>query len=169
MIGRRRGAAACAVLLLLTVSPPAWSQTSPSGAADAASPPPVVEPASPRRENPGLINELGKLFRNPLTLAPLNPPPGIDDFGAAAPDGGSRLRLSSMVSGRERCPPAANGASDCKAAAAALCRVKGFADGDSLDTEATQSCSAEALLLSGRKSTPGACRTNYFVTRAMCR
>jgi hypothetical protein len=63
---------------------------------------------------------------------------------------------------------AANGASDCKAAADALCRAHGYKEGKSTDTDATQKCSAEALLLAGRKSQPGACRTDYFVTRAWC-
>ncbi len=150
-----RATAVGVALLWLSAVAPAWPQSAP----------PAAEPAAPRRENPGLINELGKLLRNPPTLAPW---PALNQPDAGAADGGLQLRPSSMISGRERCPAAANGASDCKAAAVALCRSKGFADGSSLDTEATQSCSAEALLLSGRKSAPGACRTNYFVTRAMC-
>jgi hypothetical protein len=178
----------------------AWSQTptvNPHGGGETNSqavettppatiaPPPA--PAAPRAENPGLINEIGKLFerRQPLfpalTLSPSSEPlPAAADHAGSSnepapsgkPDGIGLprfdLKLPSMQTGREKCPAAANGASDCKAAADALCRAHGYKEGKSTDTDATEKCSAEALLLSGRKSQPGACRTDYFVTRAWC-
>lgn len=148
--------------------------------------------AAPRAENPGLINEIGKLLerRQPLfpalTLpqpsprAPAESSPAAADHagpnGEPAPTGKPDsiglprldLKIPSMQTGREKCPVSANGASDCKAAADSLCRAHGYTEGKSTDTDATQKCSAEALLLSGRKSQPGACRTDYFVTRAWC-
>lgn len=160
----------------------------PPAAAPLVAPPPVA----PRAENPGLINEIGKLLerRQPLFPAltlpqpspqvPVEPSPAAADHagpgGVPAPKdkpdsiGLPRLdlKIPSVQTGREKCPVAANGASDCKAAADALCRAHGYTEGKSTDTDATQKCSAEALLLSGRKSRPGACRTDYFVTRAWC-
>ncbi|MGB3866029.1 MAG: hypothetical protein WBA29_10420, partial [Xanthobacteraceae bacterium] len=97
-------------------------------------------------------------------------PPAVGN----APAGGSQspprldLKVPSMRKGREKCPVASDGAADCKAAADALCRAHGYKEGKSTDTDATEKCSAEALLLSGRKSQPGACRTEYFVTGAWC-
>lgn len=175
-----------------TVGPQSGSQSN-SQAVETAPPATVAPPppAAPRPENPGLINEIGKLLERrqplfpPLTLpqpqqpAPEPAPAAADHVGLGGDPGPSGqpgnsglpridLRIPSMQAGREKCPLAANGASDCKAAADALCRAHGYKDGKSTDTDATQKCSAEALLLSGRKSQPGACRTDYFVTRAWC-
>ena len=68
-----------------------------------------------------------------------------------------------MVSGRALCPAAANGAPDCKAGAARLCREQGYKDGSSVDVETAQKCSAKAYLAG-----QDACRTENFVTRAVC-
>jgi hypothetical protein len=162
------------------IDTPAPTTSQPSSAASQP-----LQPVTPRTENPGLINEIGKLLerRQPLFpgLIPSPPPqsspdtdhagtglgaPYIKESGAGVPQ--LDLKIPSMQKGREKCPVAANGASDCKAAADALCRAHGYKEGRSTDTDATQKCSAEALLLSGRKSQPGACRTDYFVTRAWC-
>lgn len=176
-----------------TVGSPGGSQTD-SQAVEIAPPAtvaPTPAPAAPRPENPGLINEIGKLLerRQPLFPAltlpqPQQSPPepasaAVDHAGPSGepalkgqPGNGGLpridLKIPSMQTGREKCPLAANGASDCKVAADALCRAHGYKEGKSTDTDATQKCSAEALLLSGRKSQPGACRTDYFVTRAWC-
>lgn len=172
-----------------TVNSQSGSQST-SQAVEPAPPATVAPPAAaaPRTENPGLINEIGKLLERrsplfpPLTLpqqpSPVPPPEAADHAGRGsepAPNGapGSGLprldlKIPSMQTGREKCPMAANGASDCKAAADALCRAHGYKEGKSTDTDASQKCSAEALLLAGRKSQPGACRTDYFVTRAWC-
>lgn len=162
----------------------AWSQTPPATA-------PAEAPAPRRPENPGLINEIGKLLerRPPLfpALTPSQPPqpsPELPPAGVGSAGSGDEpapsdkqdsiglprldLKIPSIKTGREKCPVAADGASDCKAAADALCRAQGYKEGKSTDTDATQKCSAEALLLSGRKAQPGACRTDYFVTRAWC-
>ncbi|MGN6312049.1 MAG: hypothetical protein ACTHNN_21125 [Xanthobacteraceae bacterium] len=174
-----------------TVGPQGGSQTNSEAAETpppaAVSPPPVA----PRPENPGLINEIGKLLEGRQPLFPAltlpqpqqpspAPAPAVADpagqDGDPAPRGQPDnsglprfdLKIPSMQTGREKCPVAANGASDCKAAADVLCRAHGYKEGKSTDTDATQKCSAEALLLSGRKSQPGACRTDYFVTRAWC-
>lgn len=183
--------------LTFVVCDKAWSQApmvAPQGGSQtksqAAEPAPPVAVA-PRPENPGLINEIGKLLeRRPPLFPPLTQPqpqqPAPEPAPAAVEHAGSSeepapnskpdksglpridLKIPSMQTGREKCPVAANGASDCKAAADTLCRAHGYMEGKGTDTDATQKCSAEALLLSGRKSQPGACRTDYFVTRAWC-
>jgi len=168
---------------------PAWAQAQPPAEPQhgaAPSPPgPVDPPPAPApRENSGLINEIGKLLdRRPVQFPGLGagfeglkPLPGLElpaaPDGAGVGSGGTFPRLDakipSMQKGREKCPATDSGAVDCKAAADALCRAQGFQQGKSVDSDATEKCSAEALLLSGRKSQPGACRTDYFVTRAWC-
>ena len=92
-----------------------------------------------------------------------SPKETIDD----AADALSRLTKSPGVKGRVACPVAANGAPDCKAAADKLCQSKGFKEGKSLDVDTTRNCSARALL-SGRKPEESECRTETYVTRAVC-
>ena len=72
---------------------PAQGEPAPS------SPPPV------RQENPGLINEMGKMFEKSMSILPTLKSPGetIDDLNARAKGAGealSRLTTPSMVTGR---------------------------------------------------------------------
>jgi hypothetical protein len=84
-----------------------------------------------------------------------------DAVGAVA-----RLPLSRVVSGRERCTLAPNGAPDCLSAAEALCRKEGFATGKSIDFTSAQQCPPRAWL--SRQSSGAECTTVTFVSRAMC-
>lgn len=155
---RQRLAVATAVLLAVTAADRAWPQAaSPPPAPQQAEPQPLPETA-PRKENPGLINEIGKLLP---TLK--SPKETIDD----AADALSRLTKSPGVKGRVICPAAPNGAPDCKAAADRLCQGSGFKEGKSLDVDTTRNCSARSLL-SGRKPDESECRTETWVTRAVC-
>jgi hypothetical protein len=101
------------------------SPTSPQQGAPAAQPSPAPS------ENPGLLNEMGKMFDK--ILPPLKSPgETIDNLNArvkdAAKDTGDALsRLAkpgSMVAGRAICPLAANGTPDCKSGADKLCQSK---------------------------------------------
>jgi hypothetical protein len=145
--------------------PPApTSQASPS-------PQPVPDEAA-ASTRPGLIDQIGKFFQDsPLALPPLKTPQQtLDDINARAKDATDNLsRLSSrqVVAGRVKCPVAANGAPDCKSAANQLCTDKGFKEGQSVDSDSSQRCSANALL-SGKKPGPDDCRVENFVTRALC-
>jgi hypothetical protein len=130
--------------------------------------------APPEREdNPGLINEMGKLFEKTLSILPplKRPQETIEDLNSRARDAGDSLtslaKPSSMVTGRMGCPVAANGAPNCKAGADKLCQAKGFKEGKSLDTDAAEKCSAK-VYLPGYKRGPGDCRTENYVTRALC-
>jgi len=139
--------------------PPSSPQADP---APAASP----EPS----ENPGLIHEMGKLFGK--ILPPLKSPgETIDDLNARAKDAGDALsrlaKPSSMVSGRTLCPIAVNGTPDCKAAADTLCQSKGYKAGKSLNTDSAEKCSAK-VLIPGRQRKPDDCRTENYVTSALC-
>ena len=158
--------------------PSAQAQPSPApqGAAPEQSEPAPLPDAPAPKENPGLLHELGKLLEKPASMLPDLKSPGevIDGFNARAKDAAkdttdvlSRLTRSSMVTGRIACPLSANGAPDCKAAADKLCQSKDFKEGKSLNTDAVEKCSAK-VYIPGRKREPGDCRTDSFVTRALC-
>jgi hypothetical protein len=152
------------MLAVLGAVQPAWPQPAP---------PPAPE------ENPGLVNEIGKLLKNPTSLlpsfsAPTADPPTPDASKpepateAAKPaETPSRPIVPAMVSGRAVCPVSSTGGPDCKAAADTLCRAKGYSDGKSLASDAVEKCSAK-LLIPGRARQPGDCKTESFVTRAWC-
>ena len=172
-------------LSVLTVLPTvAWPQAAPppslalqSPAPQPAPPQPPPQqaepPPPPREENPGLIDEIGKLFEKSKSMLPTLKSPGetINDLNTRAKDAGETLsnmaKPSSMVSGRAACVVAANGAPDCKAGADRLCQSKGYKEGKSLDTDAAEKCSPK-VYLPGRKREPGDCRTDNYVTRALC-
>jgi hypothetical protein len=176
----RNVAPACVAVLALaagaarcqTVPPPSSPQVQ-QAAPDQPAPPQseAVPPTNPvaRHENPGLINEIGKMFGKMKT-----PGETIDDLNARAKDAAkgatdtlSRLATPSMVTGRVACPASANGAPDCKAVSDKLCQTKGFKEGKSLTTDWAEACSAK-VLIPGRTRKPDDCRTDTYVTRALC-
>ena len=178
--------ATAAIAMLMIAADRAWPQGAPprlgvQQSAEQAGPA-QAGPASPpaaaaAEENPGLFNEIGKLFEKSLSILPplKSPQQAIDDFNARAKDTASDAsaalsRLggpSSMVSGRMKCLVSANGAPDCGLAADQLCQSKGFKEGKSLDSDSAQSCSAK-VLIPGRERKPDDCRTDNYVTRALC-
>jgi hypothetical protein len=163
--------------MLATAPEASWPQATPQPALGLQSPaqpgPQQIEPSPPRDENPGLINEIGKLFEKSKSLLPplKSPSETIDDFNARTKDAGQSLsnmaKPSTMVSGRAACLVSANGAPDCKAGADRLCQSKGYKEGNSLDTDAAEKCSPK-VYLPGYKREPGDCKTENFVTRALC-
>jgi hypothetical protein len=78
-----------------------------------------------------------------------------------------KIPSARVVSGRERCEIAPNGAPDCSTAVEAMCRTGGFSTGRSLDTQAVQKCPAR-IWLSGQVPQLGECQTEAFVNRALC-
>jgi len=99
--------------------------------------------------------------------APPSPPPSSGDATKGIEDALSRLKPSTMVTGRSACPLAANRTPDCKAGADKLCQSKGYKEGNSLNTDATENCSAK-VLIPGRARKPDDCRTDTYVTSALC-
>jgi len=179
--------ALAAVSMLLLVTGAGWPQSTPPPPSSPAvqtpvqqGAPPQAEPASPpappREENPGLINELEKLWDKSKSMLPTlkSPQETIDDLNARAKDmtrdatdSLSRLTKSSMATGRVACPVSANGAPDCKLGADKLCQSKGFKEGNSLNADSAETCSAR-VLIPGRVRKPDDCRTDTYVTRALC-
>jgi hypothetical protein len=176
------GTAALAISMLLLAAGAGWPQAaSPAPSLGVQEPaqqsvPPQAPPApsSPGpADNPGLINEIGKLFDKLPTLK--SPQATIEDLNArardaakGASDGLSNLaKPSSMVSGRVICPASANGSPDCKLGADKLCQSKGYKEGKSLNTDSAEACSAK-VLIPGRTRKPDDCRTDSYVTSALC-
>jgi len=177
------GVVLLALLVLIAGPGPALAQAVPSHPAldprEQASAPAQPSPASPPRqaENPGLINEVGKLFRKSLSILPplKSPSETIEDLHAraanAAKDAGAALsglaRPGSMVSGRMICPSVGHGTPDCNQGADRLCRSKGFKKGRSLNIDSAETCSLR-VLIPGRARKPGDCHVDNYVTTALC-
>lgn len=165
----RLGALIFVVLsLLLGAGGTGWPQSAPPALGlqeqgPEAAPPPSSSPSTPaREENPGLINEMGKLFdKLPSILPPIKSP------GETMNDLSRLAKPSTMVSGRVACPASSNGAPDCKLAADKLCQSKGYTEGKSLNADSAEKCSAK-VLIPGRQRKPNDCRTDTFVTSALC-
>lgn len=173
----------CAALLMSAALEFAHAQTTPQSPSSVPSitaapvpapstPEAASQPATPpAADNPGLIDGIGKALRDSTSFFTL-PSPGqtIDDLNArakGATDTLGRYARPNVASGRVVCLVAPNGAPDCKAAADKLCQSKGFSGGNSIESDAAESCPAK-VLLSGRLPEPGECRTDNFVTRALC-
>ena len=78
----------------------------------------------------------------------------------------AKLPLSRVITGRERCAVAPNGAPDCLAAAETLCRKQGYSSGKSMDFTSAEQCPPR-VYLSGRQSESD-CTTVTFISLAMC-
>jgi hypothetical protein len=170
--------AACTVFLLVPAlaqeaRPPAEIPSQNAGAA-AANPPPAAPNSMP---GPSLVDTIGRWFDDGTTKFKSNlqgAQQSFDEFAdqtrdAAKDATGAVMGLPNarIVTVRERCAAAQNGAPDCQAAAAAACRGKGFQTGKSVDTQSEHKCPAQ-VLLKGRAPNDVECSTEIFVTRAVC-
>jgi hypothetical protein len=191
----RVATASVALSMLTIVAGAAWPQATPppsspasstgepaqQGVPDRSAPQqgePAPSPVPPKGEDDsGLFNEIGKMFEKSLSIFPAlkNPGETFDDWNARArnatkdaTDTLSRLAgPSSIATGRVKCPVSANGAPDCKTASDKLCQAKGFKEGKNLTIDAVEACSAK-VLIPGRTRKPDDCRTDNYVTRALC-
>jgi hypothetical protein len=189
-----RVAAAAVVAGTLALSIPFGiaQDASPAQPNPAAAMPNPDQPASPApqtppvRDNPGLIQEIGRLFERgaatvrgqfDATKKPIDANnqniPTTKTIGDAALEVGKTAAgvvvtplTARIVSGHERCGVAPNGAPDCLTAAQQLCKRHGYNTGKSVDFTSAEQCSP-TVLLTGRDNAP-ACTTVTFISRAMC-
>jgi hypothetical protein len=169
--------AACVGLLLVPAlaqeaRPPAEIPSQNAGAAAANSP--AAAPNS--MPGPSLVDTIGRWFDDGTTQFKSNlqgAQQSFDQFADQTRDAATDatdavigLPNTRIVPVRERCALAGSGP-DCNAAAIVACRSKGFTTGKSLDTQSEQKCPAQ-VLLRGRAPNDGECRTETFVTRALC-
>jgi len=177
--------------------PPVTSRSAPPDDASPASTPPSAGARGPETIatnpfQPGLLHELGRMLEDSVNklnsdlrntgaaLENLNKQTNQAVKGAAdaAKDAADltagaagnivAFPTTRVVTGRSKCEAAPNGAPDCRVAANALCRSKGFGQGTSLDVESAEKCPVQTWL-SGRPRKPGECGVETFVTRASCR
>src|SRR5262249_18396524 len=164
---------ACAVLM--GVCALAQEARPPGEIPAAANPPATSDPTSTAR--PGLVDSVGRWFADGTTKlkSDLQGPQQTLDQLVGQPRDPARdvagvvmgLPNARMLPVGERCAVAANGGPDCQAAAMTACRGKGFGTGKSLDTQSEQKCPAQ-VLLRGRAANEAECKTETFVTRALC-
>jgi hypothetical protein len=167
------GIALSMLMIAIEVASPQAPAPPPSlGLQEQGAPPQTASEPQPSPENPGLINEMGKLF-NKIIPPMKSPGEAIDDLNSRAKDtmkdagdALSRLRPGAMVKGRVACPVTA-GTPDCKFGADKLCQSKGYKEGKSLGTDSAEACSAK-VLIPGRQRKPDDCRMDTFVTTALC-
>jgi hypothetical protein len=159
----------------LAVLSPAGAQETPRAQPErpAAAPAPVPQPSA---EPFGTIGRFIDESLQGLGQGLKGAREQMDDItgraGNAAKDaaGSLPLRRPSVVAGRERCPPAPNGAPDCVTATAVMCRANGFETGSSIDMQTEQKC--PAAIPAGPASPPldeSQCWLESFVIRALCR
>jgi hypothetical protein len=143
---------------------------------------PAVAQGGPKDDDSNIFTDIGRWFdRSFSTIGDQfrDAGKGIDSFnreaGAAAKstaeaasdaaDAVVRLPKTRVVSGRQACAVADNGAPDCVTAANMLCRTRGLKSGTSLAVTSTREC---PLRLARGSGEPRQCKDMTFVTRAMC-
>jgi hypothetical protein len=126
-----------------------------------ASPPPT--PPATRLPTPAeSLNAIGRFFGG-ATDAAGDVAKGVGDAAGTV----ARLPLTNVVTGKQTCINAPNGAPDCVAASEALCRAKGFSRGASLDITSAYRCPA-AFWAERREPNEKDCVNEAFVSKAVC-
>jgi hypothetical protein len=87
--------------------------------------------------------------------------------------GVAKLSATGFVRGRELCLLAPNGAPDCRVAAEAMCRARGYGSGTSVDFVTSEKCPPRRRAASREPAADhdpaeDVCTLEHFVTRAMC-
>lgn len=183
---RRRALAISVVLAVLTLG-------AGSAAAQAPASPPVPPAADASPPPPGLIGTIGEWVQQGVANvgAGFGTMIGIignhtGETARSVADGASTVARSAadvardtaatvaklptaagVISGRERCGLAPNGAPDCRAAAETLCRARGYGAGSSVDFETAEKCQVPVRVSNGA-APQRVCTMEHFVTRALC-
>ena len=137
----------------IPLQPPAVIEASPP-----AAPPPATRLPTPAES----LNAIGR-FLGGATDAAGDVAKGVGDAAGTV----ARLPLTNVVSGKEMCVNAPNGAPDCAAASEAMCRAKGFQRGASLDITSAYRCPA-AFWAERREPNDRECVNEAFVSKAAC-
>lgn len=131
----------------------------------------AAQPAHPpghAEAKPDMFDDIGDWFTRQWSNFQRDTRRSVDAAKDAA-DGVAKFSDQRTVRGHEVCGVAPNGAPDCESAATRLCRGAGYASGKSIDSTTAESCPAARLLLSGpAKHAQGECRTETFISRALC-
>jgi hypothetical protein len=168
----RLGCAAAAFMLLAgpaSAQAPAELQAQ----SDVTSPQPKSTPPANR---PGFIDAFGHWIESSVSdwNAGLK---GAADVAKDAADAATtvtrdtagavvRFPGTRVIAERATCPTAPNGAPDCRAAAEAICKAHGFAEGRSIDFQTAEKC--PPIALNRPDAEPPRCVIESYVTRALC-
>jgi hypothetical protein len=135
------------------------------------------EEAPPPSHRPGFFDALGRWFgtsREVIDSQVKTTQDAIGAIGSRATDAAKEAAGSvaampgtRIISGRQLCPLAPNGAPDCQQGVDALCRAKGHQSGRTLEIASSQRCPTK-VWISGRAPKEGECRQETYVVRAMC-
>jgi hypothetical protein len=182
-IGARRMAARGAVLCALLLAGAAGAQQQVPGPEDLQPVPPAAQTPDPNYR-PGFLDTLNRWLGNSKsaldsqlkqtqkTLGTI----GSDATGAAQDAAGAAqdaagavvaLPTARIVTGRQTCAVAPNGAPNCQPAIDALCRGRGFQTGKSIEISSAHKCPTRVWLY-GTTAEKAECPVETYVTRALC-
>lgn len=177
MTRRMRLAMASLACGLMVASAQAQQQPSQQGGAVPLPPAQVQAPAPPEAappsQRPGFLDALGRWLgdsKEAIDSQMRNTQEALGTIGSQAKDAAGSVTAipgTRIITGRQLCPPAPNGAPDCQQGVEALCRNRGFQTGRTLEVASGTRCSAKNLL-TGRVSKESICPTETYVTRAVC-
>lgn len=135
---------------------------------------PPVEAAPPASYRPGFLDALGRFIgssKEAIDSQMRSTQETLGTIGSQAKDAAGSVAAipgTRVITGRQLCPTAPNGAPDCQQGVDALCRAKGFQGGGrTLDVTSAQRCPAR-VYIEARAPKEGECRMETFVTRAVC-
>ncbi|MGD9766118.1 MAG: hypothetical protein AB7U62_00600 [Pseudolabrys sp.] len=133
----------------------------------AASAQPAHPPAQ-SQSKPDVFDDIGNWFTRQWSNFERDTHRSMEAAKDAA-DGVAKFSDQRTVRGHEVCGVAPNGAPDCQSAATRLCRGAGYASGKSIDSTTAENCPAARMLLTGpAREAAGQCRTETFISRALC-
>ncbi|HKS64665.1 MAG TPA: hypothetical protein VJT13_23405 [Xanthobacteraceae bacterium] len=127
-----------------------------------ASPPPEPAPVTRLPTPAESLNAIGRFFGG-ATDAAGDVAKGVGDAAGTV----ARLPLTNVVTGKQMCINAPNGAPDCVTASETLCRAKGYQRGASLDITSAYRCPA-AFWAERREPNDKDCVSEAFVSKAVC-
>jgi hypothetical protein len=125
----------------------------------------VSTSAASKEAEPDVFDRIGRWFDDTFTD---RRPAGKPDLETSGSAGAATPPLGlDIITQRQKCEPAANGAPDCPRAAELACRSRGYTTGTSLQTQSERVCSPPPLFpQQGQR--PSGCRTEAYVLRAIC-
>jgi hypothetical protein len=170
---RRTGLVVGSLAGCLIVFAAAQAQQQLQGSGAEAQPQPPAAEAPPPSTRPGFFDSVGRWFGDSKAAIDSqfrSTQETLGTFGNQAKDAaGSVVAIpgTRIITGRQLCPSASNGAPDCQQGVDSLCRAKGFQSGRTLEVASAHRCSVRGLI-SGRAQKEGPCPVETYVTRAVC-
>lgn len=129
----------------------------------------IAQPSHPPAQSkPDVLDDIGNWLSRQWSNFERDTHRSMEAAKGAADDV-AKFSDQRTVRGHEVCGVAPNGAPDCQSAATRLCRGAGYTSGKSLDSTTAENCPAARMLLSGpARQAAGECRTETFISRALC-